>query len=98
VSYVRAEKDFYEAVKEKVTLTYNKYLREGDIMNSYVQVLVLLLRLRQACTHPALITKKLDADIMEKNIGVSGSEKDAMDELADAFGSMGVDGSATLHI
>ncbi|KAF7289976.1 SNF2 superfamily protein [Mycena indigotica] len=34
---------------------FNKFLREGTVLKNYTSVLVLLLRLRQLCSHPALI-------------------------------------------
>lgn len=50
------EKTFYEALENKTQLKFNRYLREGQVGSNYSAILVLLLRLRQACCHPHLIT------------------------------------------
>jgi len=39
----------------------NKYLRAGTVLKNYSHVLVLLLRLRQLCSHPCLIQEGGDA-------------------------------------
>ncbi|KKZ63232.1 hypothetical protein EMCG_02437 [[Emmonsia] crescens] len=50
------EEDLYNALESKTQLQFNKYLRAGTIGRNYSNVLVLLLRLRQACCHPHLMT------------------------------------------
>ncbi|PGH04694.1 hypothetical protein GX51_03361 [Blastomyces parvus] len=49
------EKSLYEALESKTQVRFNKYLREGTVGRNYSNILVLLLRLRQACCHPHLI-------------------------------------------
>ena len=49
------EKEFYKALESKIQLQFNKYLKAGTIGRHYSNMLVLLLRLRQACCHPHLI-------------------------------------------
>lgn len=49
------ECDFYKALEGKAQLVFNKYMKAGTIGRNYSNVLVLLLRLRQACCHPHLI-------------------------------------------
>jgi SNF2 family DNA or RNA helicase len=41
------ERAFYTALEEKTTLTMNKFIKRGEVMSNYTQVMVLLLRLRQ---------------------------------------------------
>lgn len=41
------EQSFYDATKDRISLTFNKFAKQGEVMSSYVKVLVLLLRLRQ---------------------------------------------------
>lgn len=53
--FSEAEKEFYSALETQSRLSFNKYLRRGEIGTSYSAILVLLLRLRQACCHPHLI-------------------------------------------
>ena len=64
------EQDFYKALESKTQLQFNKYLKANTIGKSYANILVLLLRLRQACCHPHLI----------KDFGVStGADLSAAD-------------------
>lgn len=48
------ERDFYDQLEKKSRVQFSKYLREGTIGKNYSNILVLLLRLRQACCHPHL--------------------------------------------
>lgn len=49
------EQAFYRALESQTQLQFNKYLKAGTVGRNYSNVLVLLLRLRQACCHPHLI-------------------------------------------
>ncbi|SJL12855.1 uncharacterized protein ARMOST_16287 [Armillaria ostoyae] len=49
------EREIYSMVEAKSQATFNRYLRAGTVLKNYSQVLVLLLRLRQLCSHPSLI-------------------------------------------
>lgn len=49
------EQAFYRALESRTQLQFNKYLKAGTVGRNYSNVLVLLLRLRQACCHPHLI-------------------------------------------
>lgn len=51
----KEEEAVYRAVQEKSVLTVNKFLAAGTLANNYSSVLLMLLRLRQACSHPFLI-------------------------------------------
>ena len=53
------ERDFYRQLEQKAQVQFSKYLREGSVGKNYSSILVLLLRLRQACCHPHL---NLDVD------------------------------------
>lgn len=48
------ERDFYNQLEKKSQVLFNKYLRENTVGKNYSSILVLLLRLRQACCHPHL--------------------------------------------
>lgn len=61
--FTEDEQAFYNALETQSQLQFNKYLRAGTVGRNYSNVLVLLLRLRQACCHPHLI----------KDFGVSSS-------------------------
>lgn len=49
------EQEFYQSLQDKSVLMFNKYLRANAVGRNYSNILVLLLRLRQACCHPHLI-------------------------------------------
>ncbi|KAI1660707.1 SNF2 family N-terminal domain-containing protein [Daldinia decipiens] len=49
------QQDFYDALEQKQRLKVNEFIKAGTIMRQYSYILVLLLRLRQACCHPHLI-------------------------------------------
>ncbi|UKZ95079.1 uncharacterized protein TrAFT101_009929 [Trichoderma asperellum] len=53
------ERDFYNQLEKKSQVQFSKYLRDGSVGKNYSSILVLLLRLRQACCHPHL---NLDVD------------------------------------
>ena len=46
---------FYKALEMQTQLQFNKYLKAGTVGRNYSNILVLLLRLRQACCHPHLL-------------------------------------------
>lgn len=49
------EQEYYTSLEKKTQLQFNKYLKAGTIGKNYSNILVLLLRLRQAACHPHLI-------------------------------------------
>jgi SNF2 family DNA or RNA helicase len=49
------ERDFYKALETQTQLKFNRYLKANTVGRNYSNILVLLLRLRQACCHPHLI-------------------------------------------
>lgn len=55
VEFSVEEREFYTALETQTQLQFNKYMKQGSVMKNYANVLVLLLRLRQACCHPHLI-------------------------------------------
>ncbi|RDA95308.1 hypothetical protein CP533_3518 [Ophiocordyceps camponoti-saundersi (nom. inval.)] len=48
------ERGYYKQLEEKSQVQFSKYLREGTVGKNYSNILVLLLRMRQACCHPHL--------------------------------------------
>ncbi|QRV98846.1 SNF2 family amino-terminal protein [Ceratobasidium sp. AG-Ba] len=85
------ERAFYQALEQKTSLTLNKFIKAGTVMSNYTSVLLLLLRLRQACDHPSLVSKDFqkDVDAVESRPAKKDDEED--DELADLFQKMGVE-------
>ncbi|KAK4555920.1 hypothetical protein LTR86_007140 [Recurvomyces mirabilis] len=53
--FSKEEHDFYQHLETQTQMTFNKYWEAGTVGKQYTQVLVLLLRLRQAACHPHLI-------------------------------------------
>ncbi|OKL60854.1 hypothetical protein UA08_03301 [Talaromyces atroroseus] len=49
------EQTLYSSLEGRTQIQFNKYLKAGTIGRNYSNILVLLLRLRQACCHPHLI-------------------------------------------
>ncbi|KAG0285547.1 hypothetical protein BGZ96_010207 [Linnemannia gamsii] len=49
------ESAFYHALENRIRDRFNAYVKAGTVMKNYSNILVLLLRLRQACCHPHLI-------------------------------------------
>ncbi|CAM9896259.1 unnamed protein product, partial [Laminaria digitata] len=56
------EREFYEALKQRSKVEFEGYVAAGTVMKSYIAILTLLLRLRQArlyttiaCNHPFLV-------------------------------------------
>lgn len=49
------QKAYYEALEKQQRIAFNKYVKKGELSKVYTFILVLLLRLRQACCHPFLI-------------------------------------------
>ncbi|KAF7865226.1 hypothetical protein EAF04_006203 [Stromatinia cepivora] len=55
VVFSKDEWEFYESLRDKTQLQFNKYRKAGTVGKNYSNILVLLLRLRQCCCHPHLI-------------------------------------------
>ncbi|WVQ97656.1 hypothetical protein IAU59_004770 [Kwoniella sp. CBS 9459] len=97
------ERAFYDALEKKTELTFNKFVKNGTAMANYTSVLTLLLRLRQACVHPSLVTKSLSVDA--EAIADGGTQPkevteapDQADELADLLGGLGVASGKTCQM
>ncbi|KAF7322364.1 hypothetical protein HMN09_00014300 [Mycena chlorophos] len=92
----QSEQTFYDALEGKMASVIKTIVRENAGGSAYIGVLLLLLRLRQACNHPCLVNKdyKTDIDAVEpKNKSQSpsagGVDVDG-DDLAAAFGGLNV--------
>lgn len=55
VEFSDDETGIYKALEAKSQIQFNKYLKQNSVSANYACILVLLLRLRQACCHPHLI-------------------------------------------
>lgn len=52
--------DFYRALEEHAQIQFNRYVEKGEVGQNHAKALVLLLRLRQCCCSPQLITHARD--------------------------------------
>lgn len=60
VFFSEDELGFYKSLEANAQIQINKYIQRGSIGQNYSHALVLLLRLRQACCHPHLVTQSKD--------------------------------------
>ncbi|KAK5289418.1 hypothetical protein LTR16_003014, partial [Cryomyces antarcticus] len=74
------ETNFYKALETQTQLKFNKYLKAGTVGKNYSNLLVLLLRLRQACCHPHLIR-----DFGQVASVTAGVSPEDLEELARSF-------------
>ncbi|KAK2460825.1 hypothetical protein APHAL10511_007295 [Amanita phalloides] len=89
-----AEQVFYKALETKMSDTLEKLMATTKGNSSYISVLLLLLRLRQTCDHPMLVTKdyKNDYEAIDPRAvqkGTTDKDGDA-DDLVAAFDQLGV--------
>lgn len=60
IDFTPDERNHYDFVNQTAQARFNKYMAAGTVMKNYSSVLVLLLRLRQACLHPSLTLQEGD--------------------------------------
>ena len=78
------ERQLYSALESKSQIQFNKYLDSGSIGRNYSDILVLLLRLRQACCHPHLMSDfsvKVDTDANANDIDLVANAKAFGDDI-----------------
>ncbi|KAJ3023474.1 hypothetical protein HKX48_002901 [Thoreauomyces humboldtii] len=75
--FSEAEREFYSGLETRIQLKFNAYVRAGTVMKNYSNILVLLLRLRQACCHPSLVASDFD----KSEDPVPPSEAERFDEI-----------------
>ncbi|EIW53650.1 uncharacterized protein TRAVEDRAFT_133687 [Trametes versicolor FP-101664 SS1] len=86
------ERAFYLSVEEKVQNRLEA-LQQGDINKAYTSVLVLLLRMRQACNHPGLISedyKKDEQAVEPKSASQNENDDGDDDELANMLAGLAI--------
>jgi SNF2 family DNA or RNA helicase len=94
------ERDFYDQLQERAQKRLDDMM--GGEKTDYIGALVLLLRLRQACNHPKLVSGSMgkDKDALStgqpapsqtpRKTSAGSSQDNDIDALADMFGGMGV--------
>jgi SNF2 family DNA or RNA helicase len=60
VPFDQDQSDFYFALQSQTQIAVRRYMQAGTVGRHYANVLVLLLRLRQACDHPSLVVASND--------------------------------------
>lgn len=60
IEFSADERIHYNFVNDRAQARFTKYLNANTVMKNYSSVLVMLLRLRQACLHPNLTTEEGD--------------------------------------
>ncbi|THH19390.1 hypothetical protein EW146_g1739 [Bondarzewia mesenterica] len=88
------ERQFYTGLEGRIEAAMSDIVKSGALNKNYTSVLVLLLRLRQACDHPSLVSQdyKKDKEAVqpqESKKNDNDSDSDA-DELADMLGQLGL--------
>uniref|UniRef100_A0A8C5M7S6 Helicase like transcription factor n=1 Tax=Leptobrachium leishanense TaxID=445787 RepID=A0A8C5M7S6_9ANUR len=61
------EQRIYNSVRDEGKAVINKYFNEGTILTNYADVLVVLVRLRQLCCHPHLVSSSLTSTASTKS-------------------------------
>ncbi|KAI5290562.1 hypothetical protein KEM54_001172 [Ascosphaera aggregata] len=89
--FTPVERRFYDRLQDRTDKTLEKMI---DSKLNYASALVLLLRLRQACNHPDLVSGEIlkDKDGLFGNISGSSSQKSdpAVDDVANLMGTLTV--------
>ncbi|MBA0720376.1 hypothetical protein Golax_007998 [Gossypium laxum] len=55
VEFTEEERDFYSKLESDSRAQFKEYAAAGTVKQNYVNILLMLLRLRQACDHPLLV-------------------------------------------
>eukprot|EP01017_Pseudomicrothorax_dubius_P043905 TRINITY_DN7377_c0_g1_i6.p1 TRINITY_DN7377_c0_g1~~TRINITY_DN7377_c0_g1_i6.p1 ORF type:complete len:415 (-),score=94.53 TRINITY_DN7377_c0_g1_i6:162-1406(-) len=62
ISLSGEERELYDISHNRSKLELDEFLRQGTILKNYVHIFEMLVRLRQICDHPYLISSKKDID------------------------------------
>ncbi|KAG0140768.1 hypothetical protein CROQUDRAFT_664734 [Cronartium quercuum f. sp. fusiforme G11] len=88
------EETFYTSVEERMAERMKKMAEDGAIQRSYIAILTLILRMRQATLHPSLGSEKANLDNLEvadpKEKTPPDDMEEKVDDLADLMGGLGV--------
>ncbi|KAG2749716.1 hypothetical protein P692DRAFT_20833145 [Suillus brevipes Sb2] len=89
------EQAFYSTLSQRMTNELDKLVQANEASKNYTHVLLMLLRLRQACNHPSLVYKdyRIDSEAAEPRPTKNDDADDDADELAALLGQMGVSNS-----
>ncbi|PWA87095.1 SNF2-related, N-terminal domain-containing protein [Artemisia annua] len=55
VDFTAEERGFYQSLEAEARAQFEEYAAAGTVKQNYINILLMLLRLRQACDHPSLV-------------------------------------------
>ncbi|RPD76809.1 hypothetical protein L226DRAFT_459891 [Lentinus tigrinus ALCF2SS1-7] len=55
VEFSKDERDIYDQFEKRAQIQINRFIRNNTLLKNHQYILVLILRLRQVCTHPYLV-------------------------------------------
>ncbi|KAH9830624.1 SNF2 family N-terminal domain-containing protein [Rhodofomes roseus] len=86
------ERAFYDKVNSLVQNRLETLEQQGGAARNYTSMLILLLRLRQACNHPSLVSEdyRKDGEAVDPKASKSQDGDDDADDLADQLAGMGL--------
>ncbi|KAI0080447.1 hypothetical protein K474DRAFT_1682619 [Panus rudis PR-1116 ss-1] len=84
------ERTFYDSVEERIKERVDTLAQQGNLNKAYTSILVLLLRLRQACNHPSLVSQDYRKDSAAVEPKEAKNNDEDADELANMFGGLGL--------
>ncbi|XP_047307734.1 helicase-like transcription factor CHR28 [Impatiens glandulifera] len=61
VEFTKEEREFYSRLEADSRAQFEEYAAAGTVKKNYVNILLLLLRLRQACNHPLLVKENCNS-------------------------------------
>lgn len=62
LEFSKREQLFYDFFKSRAYQSFNEGLKSGDLLKKYTQILTHILRLRQVCCHPNLVSSSSELD------------------------------------
>lgn len=62
VELSRRERFLYDLYKSRAYTSFKEGLKSGELLRNYTQILTHILRLRQICCHPQLVSTSLDSE------------------------------------
>ncbi|KZV76703.1 hypothetical protein PENSPDRAFT_646154 [Peniophora sp. CONT] len=89
IDFSEEERDLYGMIERQEQAKFNRFLRAGTVLKNYHQIFVMILRLRQICSHPSLIQEGKAAAMIIGD-GDDDLSQDSKDELSRAQELLGV--------
>nr|GEX08504.1 helicase-like transcription factor CHR28 isoform X2 [Tanacetum cinerariifolium] len=68
MDFMAEEREFYSALEENFRAQFQEYRDAGTVEQNYASILLMLLRLRQACGHPLLVTWSRSSSELESSL------------------------------